>query len=54
LHTDSKYVLQGITEWLDGWKNALENGRQEPVKNEDLWRRLDALASATRHRMDMG
>ena len=39
LHTDSKYVLQGITTWLAGWKTS----SRQPVKNEDLWRRLDAL-----------
>ena len=38
LHTDSKYVLQGITTWLAGWKTS----SRQPVKNEDLWRRLDA------------
>lgn len=44
LHTDSKYVLQGITEWLAGWKRAgWKTSSKKPVKNEDLWRRLDAL-----------
>lgn len=43
LHTDSKYVLQGITEWLAGWKRAgWKTSSKKPVKNEDLWRRLDA------------
>jgi ribonuclease HI len=42
LHTDSKYVLQGITEWLRGWKaRGWKTADKKPVKNEDLWRRLD-------------
>lgn len=46
LHTDSKYVLQGITEWLDGWKKrGWKTADKKPVKNEDLWRRLDALVA---------
>ena len=44
LHTDSKYVLQGITTWLAGWKRAgWKTAARKPVKNEDLWRRLDSL-----------
>ncbi|HEY9198880.1 MAG TPA: ribonuclease HI [Gammaproteobacteria bacterium] len=45
LTTDSKYVQQGISEWLPNWKrrNWKTAGRQ-PVKNVDLWQRLDALA----------
>ena len=43
LHTDSKYVLQGITEWMDNWKKrGWKTSAKKPVKNEDLWRRLDA------------
>lgn len=43
LHTDSKYVLQGITEWLPNWKKrGWKTAAKAPVKNEDLWRRLDA------------
>ena len=46
LHTDSKYVLQGITEWLEGWKKrGWKTADKKPVKNEDLWRRLDAVAA---------
>jgi len=47
LYTDSKYVLQGYTEWLPGWKKRgwLTAGR-EPVKNRDLWEQLDAAAAA--------
>ncbi|MGR8941127.1 MAG: ribonuclease HI [Gammaproteobacteria bacterium] len=43
LNTDSKYVLQGITEWLPNWKKrGWKTAGNKPVKNEDLWRRLDA------------
>jgi len=42
LHTDSKYVLQGITEWMVNWKKrGWKTAANKPVKNEDLWRRLD-------------
>ncbi len=42
LHTDSKYVLQGITEWMTNWKKrGWKTAAKKPVKNEDLWRRLD-------------
>ena len=43
LYTDSKYVLQGITDWLQNWKKrAWKTASNQAVKNEDLWRRLDA------------
>jgi ribonuclease HI len=46
LHTDSKYVQQGITEWIHGWKKrGWKTADRKPVKNEDLWRRLDELAA---------
>lgn len=42
LHTDSKYVLQGITEWMINWKKrGWKTANKSAVKNEDLWRRLD-------------
>ena len=42
LHTDSKYVQQGIHEWIHGWKRrGWLTADKKPVKNEDLWRRLD-------------
>ncbi|MFB7882027.1 ribonuclease HI [Brevundimonas diminuta] len=42
LHTDSKYVMQGVTEWIRGWKaRGWKTADKRPVKNEDLWRRLD-------------
>ena len=46
LYTDSSYVLKGITEWIVGWK--VRNWRtadKKPVKNDDLWKILDALAN---------
>lgn len=43
LHTDSQYVRQGITDWITGWKaRGWRTAAKAPVKNEDLWRRLDA------------
>ncbi|OIN86676.1 MAG: ribonuclease HI [Alphaproteobacteria bacterium CG1_02_46_17] len=42
IHTDSKYVLQGITEWLEGWKaKGWKTANRKPVKNQDLWQDLD-------------
>jgi ribonuclease HI len=42
LHTDSKYVQTGIHEWIHGWKKrGWLTADKKPVKNEDLWRRLD-------------
>jgi ribonuclease HI len=42
LHTDSQYVKNGITTWIHGWKrNGWRTADKKPVKNEDLWRRLD-------------
>jgi ribonuclease HI len=46
LHTDSSYLRNGITGWLAGWKrNGWRTASKQPVKNEDLWRRLDAAAA---------
>jgi len=45
LYTDSKYVLQGITEWLPNWKSrGWRTAARAPVKNQDLWQLLDAAA----------
>jgi ribonuclease HI len=42
LHTDSQYLKNGITGWIHGWKrNGWRTADKKPVKNEDLWRRLD-------------
>jgi ribonuclease HI len=41
LHTDSTYLLNGITKWIEGWqRNGWKTAARKPVKNEDLWRRL--------------
>lgn len=46
VHTDSTYVLGGITRWILGWKRrGWTTAAGEPVKNEDLWRELDALVA---------
>jgi ribonuclease HI len=51
LHTDSQYLRLGITQWLNGWKrNGWHTSARQPVKNEDLWKRLDD--AARRHRID--
>jgi ribonuclease HI len=48
LHTDSQYVQLGISKWIHGWKkNGWRTTDKKPVKNADLWRELDQLA--TRH-----
>ena len=44
--TDSNYVKNGITEWIFGWKkNGWKNAAKKPVKNAELWQRLDEAAS---------
>jgi ribonuclease HI len=41
LYTDSKYLLDGITKWINGWqRNGWKTSAKQPVKNADLWRRL--------------
>lgn len=51
LYTDSQYVRKGITEWMAGWKrNGWKTAAKKPVKNDDLWRELDA--ETTRHRIN--
>ena len=45
VHTDSEYVRRGITEWLPNWKaRDWKTAGRKPVKNRDLWERLDELA----------
>ena len=47
VYTDSQYVQKGISEWIHAWKQrGWKTASKQPVKNEDLWRRLDALAAA--------
>ena len=46
LHTDSQYLRGGVNGWLAGWKrNGWRTIDRKPVKNEDLWRRLDVAAA---------
>ncbi len=46
LYTDSEYVRRGITEWLPAWKSrGWRTADRQPVKNQDLWQRLDELSS---------
>ena len=43
IHTDSVYVKDGISKWIHGWKrNGWKTADRKPVKNEELWKRLDA------------
>ena len=45
LHTDSQYLRGGVSGWLEAWKrNGWRTAGRKPVKNEDLWRRLDEAA----------
>lgn len=51
IHTDSLYVLKGLTEWLPGWKKrGWKTADRKPVKNQDLWERLDA--ECARHTLE--
>jgi len=51
LHTDSCYVMDGISQWIHGWKaRGWKTAAKAPVKNEDLWRRLDE--ARLRHEVD--
>lgn len=53
LYIDSKYVLQGITEWLPGWKSrGWKTAAKQPVKNVDLWQKLDALVNTGGHAIE--
>jgi ribonuclease HI len=51
LHTDSQYVMKGISEWIHNWKRrGWLRADKKPVKNDDLWKRLDA--ARLRHQVD--
>lgn len=51
LHTDSRYVQQGISEWLPNWlRRGWKTAGGDPVKNQDLWQRLHAASQP--HRID--
>jgi ribonuclease HI len=43
LYTDSKYVMDGVTQWMDGWKaKGWKTAAKKPVKNQDLWEHIDS------------
>lgn len=51
LHSDSKYVLDGITKWVHGWqRNGWKNASKQPVRNADLWHEL--IAAAKGHKVE--
>lgn len=51
LYTDSKYMCDGITKWVDGWRrNGWKNASKQPVRNADLWH--DLIEAAARHRIE--
>jgi ribonuclease HI len=51
LHTDSQYLRNGVTQWIHGWKKrGWKTADNKPVKNEDLWKRLDQ--ARLRHEVD--
>ena len=51
LHTDSQYLRQGITGWIHGWKkNGWKTADRKPVKNAELWQRLEAALG--RHKIE--
>ncbi len=51
LHTDSQYVIKGITEWMPGWKRkGWKNSQNKPVENREYWEALDAAAKP--HKID--
>ncbi len=53
LYLDSQYVLKGITEWMPGWKaKGWRTAGKTPVKNVELWQRLDALLKDSGHVVD--
>jgi len=46
IHTDSRYLMDGATQWMKKWKiNGWKTANKKPVKNEDLWRALEEAAS---------
>ena len=55
LHTDSEYVQNGISEWIHGWKRkGWSTAAKTPVKNADLWQRLDAARARHEVRLALG
>ena len=52
LFLDSEYVRKGITEWISGWKSrGWRTAAKQPVKNVDLWKRLDAAVADSGHQI---
>jgi ribonuclease HI len=50
-HTDSKYVIEGITKWVHGWqRNGWKNASKQPVRNADLWH--DLIEAAGKHQVE--
>ncbi len=46
IYTDSKYVMDGITKWIDGWKaKGWKTAAKKPVKNKELWQEIDAVVN---------
>ena len=53
LYLDSQYVLKGVTEWMTGWKaKGWRTASKQPVKNVELWKRLDDLLARGGHEVD--
>ena len=51
LHTDSRYVIDGITKWIHGWqRNGWKNASKQPVSNIDLWH--DLIEATARHQVE--
>ena len=51
LHTDSRYVIDGMTKWIEGWKRkGWVNASKQPVRNQDLWH--DLIEAALHHRIE--
>ena len=51
LHTDSVYLKDGVTKWMDNWKaNGWQTAKKKPVKNKDLWQRLETAIA--RHHVE--
>ncbi len=51
LYTDSKYLIDGITRWVDGWqRNGWKNASKQPVRNADLWHEL--IEAAAQHEIE--
>jgi ribonuclease HI len=51
LHTDSKYVIDGITKWIFGWqRNGWKNASKQPVRNADLWHEM--VEAMARHQVE--